>query len=384
MVANLRVQLINKPVSPRTGIGRYATEIERGLRDAGATVRAVPLTKSVPQVVNQLAKRIGYDVDTFFESYPVRAQTRSGYVTHLTSQGLATLLLTQRLPRPVIVTVHDILPYLLRDDPKLTVYQHPVQRFVDGLAMRGLKRADRLIADSHYTKLTLVEALNIPEDRIAVVHLGVDTERFRPVTVPENFRVRHRLPSDRCYVLYVGSEDPRKNLPLLLRAFALFRQRTPNAMLLKVGAAGFSEQRAKHMHLCAELGITDAVRWFDTVSDDELPIFYNVADIFAFPSRYEGFGLPALEALACGTPVVALLSGPILELTSDAAFLVPRSDPEAFTARLFKALHQPESAQHHGIRWVRQFSWKTTVESTASLYETTSRERSAVAWTLPS
>ena len=168
-------------------------------------------------------------------------------VLHLTSQTLGILLLTQRLPRPVVVTVHDILPYMLRHDPELNVYRNSAQRLMDGLAMRGLKRADRLIAVSHYTKSTVANTLGIRPNFIDVIHEGVDTERFRPQPVPDSFRERYHLPPGRPYVLYVGSEDPRKNLPQLLRAMKHVLEEMPNAVLLKVGAAAFAEQRQRHL-----------------------------------------------------------------------------------------------------------------------------------------
>ena len=139
----LRVQLISKPGSRATGIGRYAHEIEQGLRQSDIDVFRAELRTPLPGPITAAVRKAGYDLEAFSKSYPLRAETKQGYVTHLTSQTLATLLLTQRLPRPVVVTVHDILPYLLRDDPVLSVYRHRVDRVMDALAMRGLKRAER-------------------------------------------------------------------------------------------------------------------------------------------------------------------------------------------------------------------------------------------------
>ena len=381
---DLRVQLVSKPGTTKTGIGRYAFELERGLRAAGVDVRSASLTQPLPEPVARLGRRAGYDVEAFFRSYPLRADVRPGYITHLTSQTLATLLLTQRLPRPVVVTVHDILPYLLRDDPALSVYRNQAQRLFDALAMRGLRRADRLIADSHYTKRTVVDALGIPAGRIDVVHLGVDTERFRPLPVPNAFRMRYGLPADRRYVLYVGSEDPRKNVPLLLRAFAMVRRELPDLILLKVGAAAFPEQRVRHRELAASLGIADAVRWIDDVPEEDLPLCYNVADVLAFPSRYEGFGFPVLEALACGTPVVALRASSVPELVGDAAVLIDDPAPNVLAAALADVLARPRPEAEPLVSRTRPFSWWRTLAATHETYGAYRTREKGVAWTFAS
>jgi glycosyltransferase involved in cell wall biosynthesis len=298
----------------------------------------------------------------------LRADLDEGYVTHLTSQTLGTLLLSQRLPRPVVVTVHDILPYLLRDDPALSVYRHRVDRLMDDLAMRGLRRADRLIADSHYTKLTVVEALGVPPERIDVVHLGVDTARFRPQPVPESFRLRYDLPEGGAYVLAVGSEDPRKDLPTLLRAIALLRRDAVEATLLKVGKPAFTEQRACNLRLCSELGIEDAVRWFDGVPEDDLSLFYNATSVLAFPSRYEGFGFPVLEALACGTPVVAARASSVPELVGTAARLVAPGDPGALAEALGQVLTEDPPSPIALVQQAKRFSWEDCLTATRCAY----------------
>lgn len=372
------VQLVNKPTSPRTGIGRYAAELERGLREQDVEVRVAPLRRPVPTSVVSLGRRAGYDLEAFFRSYPLRAAVQPGYITHLTSQTLGILLLTQRLPRPVIVTVHDILPYLLRHDPELCIYRHPADRLMDALAMRGLKRADRLIADSEYTKSTVIGELGVPSDRIDVVYLGVDTERFKPHPVPESFRERYHLPPDRRYVLYVGSEDPRKNLTTLLRAFAIARRELPDLMLLKVGAPAFAEQRTRHLRMCRELGIADAVRWIDEVDEADLPLFYNAADVFAFPSRYEGFGFPVLEALACGTPVVASRAGSIPELAGDAATLLDTPQPENFAREITQMIAGRRPDRDELIRQAVRFRWDATVQSTVRLAQSIGAARRGI------
>jgi glycosyltransferase involved in cell wall biosynthesis len=361
------IQLVHKPLSPRTGIGRYAATLEQGLRNAGVDVRVAALRAPLPAPLSSFTRRLGYNVEAFLASYPVRADLHRERLTHLTSQTLVTLLYAQRLPRPVIVTVHDILPYLLRGDPELRVYRHRAEEFADRLAVRGLRRADRLIANSHYTKQTIVDTCGIEPDRIDVVHLGVDLDRFRQRAVPAEFRARYALPGDRRYILFVGSEDPRKDLASLLRAIPLVRERVDDVVLLKVGAPAFPWQRHRHRQLCEELGIAGIVRWFDEVPEEDLPLFYNVAHVFALPSRYEGFGFPVIEALACGTPVVARRVGSIPELVDGVATLVDRLTPDAMAKALSASITRTWSPGTL-VEQAQRFPWHRTVEGTLRSY----------------
>jgi glycosyltransferase involved in cell wall biosynthesis len=388
MVVNSSVQLIHKSGPSHTGIGRYVFELERGLAERAVDHVRVPLQSPVPRVIAFGARRVGYDLDAFFASYPLRAQTSAGSLTHLTSQTLGALLLTQHLPRPVVATVHDILPYLLRHDPQLSVYRTRAQRLMDALAMRGLKRADRLIANSHYTKATLIDALGVDDDCIDVVHLGVDCQRYRPERVSASFRTRYSLPDDRPYLLYVGSEDPRKNLGLLLRAFARVRNEIPDATLLKVGAPAFEDQRQANLRICSELGIRDGVRFFDDVAEDDLPSFYRLASVFAFPSLHEGFGFPVLEALACGTAVVAADSSSIPELVGNEARLVDGRSVDSFAPALIETIRKRSGDFRGCVNRAAGFTWSRTMEGTLNSYEKaearcrakrSSEKRSAVA-----
>lgn len=367
-----RVRLVSKPTAPSTGLGRYVAELERGLRALGLDVAAAAPRDPLPAAIGSLGRRLGYDLGSFAGSYPLRLAVApaAGTVTHLTSQTLATLLLGRRPPRPVVVTVHDILPFLLRDDPALAVYGHRLDRAMDGLAMRGLRRADRLVAVSGYTKTTLVDGLGIPAGQIDVVHNGVDLDRFAPRPVPAAFRARHGLAERGPLLLYVGSEDPRKNVAALLRALAVLRRGGVPATLLKVGAPAFAEQRARHRRLCDELGIAAAVRWLDAVSEDDLALFYSVADVFAFPSHYEGFGLPVLEALACGTAVVANATSSLPELVGEVGSLADAGDPVVFAAALAAALGRAGADDRQRRRaHAARFTWAATAAGVAATYE---------------
>jgi glycosyltransferase involved in cell wall biosynthesis len=268
------VCLVTRNEPGTTGTLRYADRLLSGLVETGHDVVHLSTRPTGPaRRVLSVGRRAGLDLNTFLAQYPVRLAWPKADLYHLTVQTYGSVLLTNPPPGPTVVTVHDIIPYLVREDLRLIAYRHPLHRLFDWLAMQGLKRADALLADSNWTKLTMVQALGIPAERISVVPLGVDSSRFRPTEVPTSFRLRYQLPEGPPYVLYVGSEDPRKNLETLWRAFALLAQRFPDARLLKVGNAHDPAERRRLSALADELGITERLRFFPHIPEDDLPLF---------------------------------------------------------------------------------------------------------------
>lgn len=378
----LRVCLVGREEPGTTGTSRYAGYLARDLRALGADL-VFAATRPAGRVARTLAvaRRVGIDLNTFLAQYPVALRWPRADVYHLTVQTYASVLLSAPPPGPVAVTVHDIIPYLTRHDRRLKAYSHPVHRLFDWLAMRGLRRAGRsgvLLADSAWTQRTLVEALGLDEGRIAVVPLGVDREHFRPSAVPADFRARYALPEGDEYVLYVGSEDPRKNLDVLLRAFARIACAVPRARLIKAGAAHYRDERTRLQRLTADLGIGHAVRFLDHIAEDDLPLLYGAASVCVLPSAYEGFGFPVLEAMACGTPVVCAAAAALPELAGTAAQLTPPDDPEALADALLHLLRDPALRADRGRRGLAQaaaFTWQHTAAATLDQYRAVARGR---------
>lgn len=156
----MRVALIVKSGNPHTGVGRYASELERALRALGHQVFVVNPVVPAPRWLSQLARRwLGVDLEAFLNTYPIWIRYPSADVYHLVSQNLATLMLFRRPPGKTVITVHDVIPWLVRRDPELRVYRHSLDAIFDRWTLRGLRRADALIPVSEYTARSLTEVV---------------------------------------------------------------------------------------------------------------------------------------------------------------------------------------------------------------------------------
>ena len=368
--SRLNVQLVAKRESKTTGLGRYVETLTQHLAnaplDATVTFPAFPMH----EMTIKLGRRLGWDLRTFWESYPVWGSLGPADLDHITSETLAILLLTSK-KRPTIVTVHGLLSYLLRDDPELSIYSHVLDRWFDSLAVRGLHRADAVIVVSDYLRSVLVEQIGLDQGLIHVVPEAVDHTVFRRLQLPNQFRHSYSVGNGRRYILYVGSEQPRKNFLTLLRAFARLRQRVQDVHLWKVGQPEIREERTKALKLIEELDIGSSVTFIGHVGEDLLPYFYNASEIFVFPSLYEGFGFPPLEAMACGTPVICSNRTSLPEVVGQAALLFDPTDEEALTVQMERLLLDAElreSYSRRGLQHAQGFRWEVTAQQTIDVY----------------
>jgi glycosyltransferase involved in cell wall biosynthesis len=242
------------------------------------------------------------------------------------------------------------------------------------LSLLGLRRTDRIVADSHTTAASIVDHLGIKGEMVRVVHLGVDPTLFhRHSGASEALEQRFGITQEAGVhdLLYVGTEAPRKNLETLLKAMAILKEDDWQVRLIKVGRPGYPGYRAAFQRRVEALGLGKSVLLVEEVAEADLPLFYSAADVFVLPSYVEGFGLPALEAMACGTPVVCSNAGALPEVAGDAALLVEPRDArglaEAIGALLAdRALRQDQIAR--GLARSRQFTWDQTAAETLAVY----------------
>lgn len=277
-------------------------------------------------------------------------------IVHFPSQDFARHALF--LKNPFIITVHDLIRSCF-GFAKETI----TERLLLRLDRRGIKQARHIIAVSHNTRNDLIKYLEIPGEKISVVYNGVDHNIFKPYNV--------RL-LDKPYILYVGSERPRKNLGRLLEAFAKLKSEFPELKLVKIGIAGRSEKyRREVLRRVNSLGIASDVIFAEYISELELAHYYSSACLLAYPSLYEGFGLPPLEAMACGCPVVTSNTSSLPEVVGEAGILINPYDTDSLVKAIKRVLTDArlrEDMVRKGLAQAKRFSWEKAARETQEVY----------------
>jgi glycosyltransferase involved in cell wall biosynthesis len=242
----------------------------------------------------------------------------------------------------------------------------PAQRlYLSAFTAVSCRRARRVLAISESTRADLVRLLRLPASKVDVAFPGLSPAlRPLPAAQVEAFRARCGLPER--FILYLGTLEPRKNLAILLEAYARLRPLHPDLYLVLAGARGW--WYADLFRRVEALGLSSAVVFPGYVQQDELPLWYNAAAAFAYPSSYEGFGLPVAEALACGRPVVTTAVSSLPEAGGDAAYLVPPGDVPALAAALAQALVSDTERAARGLAHAARFTWAGTAAQTAASY----------------
>jgi len=267
-------------------------------------------------------------------------------------------------PRPYVLTVHDMIP--LRDPTTLTSMAAWYWRVV---LPRAVARADVVITVSRFSREEICDHFGLEPERVVSIPQGVDP-RFCPVRDPEALQAiqtRYRLPTG--YLLFVGIASPRKNVDRLVRAFArLSPSARGDAELILLGPPGWGNADLNRL-LGGEAG--RHVRHLGIVPDDDLPGLYSLARGVVNLSSYEGFGLPALEALACGTPLACANSSAFPEVVGDCAIMVDPRDEDAVCAALIALLRggsEVAARSERGVRRAAEFTWNRTAQATLDVY----------------
>ncbi|MFH1085470.1 MAG: glycosyltransferase family 1 protein [Chloroflexota bacterium] len=359
-------------VRQRAGIGRYTRSLVGALADLDRANRYVLFS------AGRDPERRAWPANFCLRPLP------------LTDRHLAILWQRLRLPLPAewitgrVDILHSpdfVLPPVWRARTVLTVHDLSFVRYPEYFTLalrnylmtsvpRAVQRADLILADSLSTCDDLMALLGVPAERIAVLYPGVDA-RFTPQRDPAALaRTLARCGLRQPYILGLGTLQPRKNFPRLIRAYAALRgQRAIPHQLVIGGGPGWLEDEV-HAAI-AELGLGESVRLIGFVDDADLPDLYRAADVFAFPSLYEGFGIPVLEAMACGTPVVTSNVSSLPEVAGDAALLVPPEDVDALADALWRLIDDAALRNDlilRGFQQVKRFSWQRAAAELISLY----------------
>ena len=326
-----------------SGIPRYTYQLIHNLMKIGRSlsIKYIEFGDNPKGTVFRWLKRTLFAI----KMYDVDAN-----IYHAVTPALAWPLILSR-KRPIVVTVHDLFP-LYPDLYRISKPECEIYRLI-------LTRCDLIISTAEYWKRDLIQYFKLPEDKIAVVPVGVDHSKFRPLKVPKDEKIKR--------ILYVGSLSFEKGLDLLLKAFKIVLKKLPNTRLF-VGGKG--PQGSYFKRLAIQLGIASHVEFLGFIPEEKLPYYYNIADVFVYPSRI-GFGLMLLEAMACSTPVIAVNRFQVPEYVGDAGILVEPGNIKQLAEAIIRVLTDEElrnTLSKKALKRSQQFTWEKTARMTLEAY----------------
>lgn len=272
-----------------------------------------------------------------------------------------------------VVTIHDVIPMLL------PLYRGSLLvRAYTRLVAIASRRADAIIADSECSKRDIVRVIGVDASRVHVVYLAAN-QRYQRVIDTTGVSQKYSLPAK--YLLYLGGFDQRKNVRVIIEAFAQLRDLYSAGCRLVLGGVMLGNDSKffpDPRRIARESDLPDdAIRYIGWVDEADKPALYSGATVFLFPSLYEGFGLPPLEAMACGVPVIASNASSLPEVVGDAGMLVDPNDvnawAEAIRTVLTSSMRRVDMSQR-GIEQARKFSWRQAAEETLAMYESKSSQ----------
>lgn len=366
-------------LSPLTGIGRYTYEISSNLQKLSQDKYEIFFNygyhskELYGQDLNrtrteQKAKKL----QAFIKKFPfLKKITRTLYAFTARFNRVTYELYWQPsfIPNPnikakkVICTIHDF-SFLLHP------HWHPKERIEYLQANLHLaKKANHIITGSNFTKQEIIRYMQIPQDKISVIYHGVNHELYKPYPQNElqNTKIKFSLPQN--FLLFAGSIEPRKNLLTLLKAYNLFSEEQKRALpFILVGFKGWENRE-----IMQEIEKNkEHIRYLGYVSDEELAHLYNLCTLFIYPSLYEGFGLPPLEAMACGAAVIASNIASLPEVCGDAALYVEPSNPQDIKDKITLVIESEtlkKELSQKSLSQAAHFSWKSAAEKHFEIFQ---------------
>lgn len=352
------------------GVGRYIYYLVRALAERDDGTRYTVFCHQTPPFGDPTRRgHVRFVASRFDTTEPRRRIVYEQAVLPLLAPGRIDLLhapvnvVPLLSTVPSVVTIHDLTSLVVPDR-----FLPAKRRYLQTFTRLSVRVARHVIADSEHTRQDVIRLLDVPPERVTTVPLGV-VEHFRPPTPAalEEFRARHDLPQR--YLLYLGTLEPRKNLVTLLRAYARLRRAGLEWPLVLAGGKGWLYEDI--FRAVDDLGLSGRVRFPGYVSYDEQPLWYGGATVFVYPSTYEGFGLPVLEAMACGAPVVTSTASSLPEAAGDAGVLVDCRDEAVLAAAIERVAGDAglrADLQRRGVVRAAQFRWSRTAAETVRVY----------------
>ena len=357
-------------LSPLTGIGRYIYEISKELEKRDAfeinyfygyysdklmNPSSKPTVKSLKTIITRFTfiKKLVREIILLLGKINAKSYDIYWEPNLLPNQNIKT--------KKLITTVHDF-SFILHKE------YHPKERieYIDKYFTKNIIKSDMIITGSHFTKNEILQRLDFKEEQIEVIYHGIDHNLFQ-VYSNEDLKVDFELPKK--FILSVGSIEPRKNLIGLLEAYSKLSLEIKKEYKLVI--AGFKGWENKEIMALIEKN-QENIHYLGFISDKELSIVYNLASLFVFPSFYEGFGLPVLEAMACGTPVVCSDSSSIPEVGGDAVVYCDPNNTDDISNKIVQVLNDTElqkSMKVSGIKRAKEFTWEKSASQHIKVFQ---------------
>jgi len=353
--------------SPGTGLGVYSLELIKRLRIYRPhEIDDISLDYSNKRIIIN-KKPWKYIKKSFLKQkylwyWYIQKDLPKYEMYHLTNQNISFMKL-----KPKIVTCYDIFHVI-----------HPrsiMHKIFGKFIYSGLRRSEHIIAGSKFTQMTLVEYYKIPVKKITVIYAGVD-ESFKKYPKDEvtDFVTKFSLNPEYQFILHISNEQPHKNFESVIKAFYILKKKygMEKVLLLKAGKPQYKQDSIRHMNLVSKLGLVKDILFLGYVLKKDLPLLYNISDVFVFPSFYEGFGLPPLEAMACGTPVITSNTSSLPEVVGDGGIMVDPTDINTLAKVIYEVLTNEglrDDMIQKGFERAKMFSWEKTARETLKVYE---------------
>ncbi|MGD1944310.1 MAG: glycosyltransferase family 4 protein [Leptolyngbyaceae cyanobacterium] len=368
----MRVAIVRRALNASFSMDVYADGLVKGLREVRPEWSIVELTPAFAEYRGSLSDRASKYYQRYW-AWPQQLQRQADIdLFHVVDHSDGHLVYGLRhQQRRVIVTCHDLINYRqpenIRHQAKLPLISTWIWRY----AVRGIRQADHIVTVSHHTAKDVMAIFDVAPDCLKTAHNGIDSQ-FQPLPQRqiEAVRSRYNLAAQTFCLLNVGSNHPRKNIFTVLKVLNALHHEGHPVHFLKAGADFTNEQKS----YISQQNLTDWVTYVGKPDKAELVQLYNAVDVLVAPSLYEGFGITPVEAMACGTPVIASNTTALPEVVGHAGILVPPNDIPAIAAAVKRLQQDPIEYQKlvlAGCDRARLFTWQLHAESVAAVYENT-------------